>query len=455
MQTDDDGVPDLQPPLGVRGYARNLVRAVQDDAPLAALLAAMLVLGIVLRVYNLGSPAWLKWDEHHYVNTARSYLANQDVPNDHPPLGKLIVAASMKAFGDRPVAWRLPALLAGFLNIWLIGVLARRVFGSRRAAWIAAAFVAADGFFIAYSRAALPDGIIVALSVGGMLSVIGGQRVWHAAIAGLCVGCATALKLNGLVFVAATATVCLASRPLRRWTPVLLASAALAFYLVGAIGLINVGRSGTIMAVIKENREMLQHHLSFTVVNPQSSHWYTWFLPLRPIFLRRDEDGEGMIRALLTLGNPILWWVGSVAVIVGMIVVVRTGPRRLWQQIASHCPETPPAPSSLPPASPFRSLFHLEHRAALVFWLLAGWAGPIVFWIPSLRDSYIYHYMPPYAFALALLAGFMDRLYQHRPVTILIAIAIIAEVSVFYAPLWGELPISEAALNGRLLPIWR
>ena len=418
------------------------------DAPLAVVLLAMIGLGLFLRAYHLGVPAALKWDEHHYVETARSYLHHQYAWNDHPPLSKLIIAAFMWALGDGPVVWRLPSLLFGLIDIALVAALAGRLFASRRAAFIAAAFVAADGFFIAYSRTALLDGMIVGFALAAMLCVLSGRTVWHALAAGVCVGCATSFKLNGLVFVAAATAACLCSRPLRRWTPVLLLSAALVFYAQCAIALINVGRSGSIMSVIHENRAMVQHHLSYTVVHPYSSHWYTWFAPLKPIFLRRDVGADGSVHALLALGNPILWWAATAAIIAAAVVVIRTGPRRLWQQLTDGAGSVPAPAVAADGAAP-------DNQAGLFFWVLAAWAGPIVFWIPSLRDSFIYHYMPSYAFALPLLAGFVDRLYSRWRIPTLIAIVLIAEVTIIYAPLWGELSISEAAMRARLFPGWR
>jgi dolichyl-phosphate-mannose-protein mannosyltransferase len=431
-------------PTGPRERA---LAAVREHAPLAVLLAAMMVLGIALRAYHLDVPSTLKWDEHHYVETARSYLHHQYAWNDHPPLSKLIIAGFMAVLGDGPLAWRLPSCLFGLIDIGLVGLLACRVFGSCRAAWIAAALVAADGFFIAYSRTALLDGMTIGFALAGMLLVLNGRRAWHAALAGVCVGCAVSFKLNGLVFVAAATAACVASRPLRRWTPLLLLLAALVFYGQCAIALINVGRSGSLASVIHENQEMVRHHLSYTVVHPYSSKWYTWFLPLRPIFLRRDVGEDGAIHALLTLGNPLLWWGGTLAVLVTAVLVFRGGLRRLWQQVFNAEPPARPAPGAPAPRP--------EERVAPMFWVLAAWAGPIVFWLPSLRDSYVYHYLPSYAFALPLLGGWLDWLYRRNRLLTLIALALVLEVSVLYAPLWGELSISEAALRARLFPGWR
>jgi dolichyl-phosphate-mannose--protein O-mannosyl transferase len=309
-------------------------------------------------------------------------------------------------------------------------------FNSARAAFIAAAFVAVDGFFVAYSRAALLDGMIVAAGLATVALLLRGRTAWHVLGAGIAAGCAISLKLSGLAFLATAVAMCVATRRLRRYTLLAPVAALLVFYGQCALGLHLTGRSGSVAAVIAENREMIRHHLSYTVVHPLSSRWYTWFLPLRPIYLRRDVDVDGSIRALLTLGNPLLWWGATAAVLAALVILARGAQRRSWRGA-----EDLSAPRA--------------HLTAM-FWLVAAWVAPVAFWIPSLRDSYVYHYLPAYAFALVLLAGFVDRTYARSRLLGLTSLALVAQVAVFFSPLWGEWPIALEALNARLFfPFWR
>lgn len=418
-----------------------------------------MLLGLYLRVRAFDVPHELRWDEYHYVDTARGYLSYQYSDNDHPPLGKLIIAVFMHFIGDTPVGWRLASLLCGFANVGLVAWITWTTFRSRRAAWLAAAFVAADGFFIAYSRAGLLDGMIVACAAAGMGMILVARRWWQVALAGFFVGCAGSIKLNGVPFVIAAGTLCLLSRRLRAYTPLLLLVAATVFYAQSALPLAFSGRPYGILAVIAENHKLIHQHLSYTVVHPLSSHWYTWFLPLRPIFLRRDVDPvNGSIEALMALGNPLLWWASTLAVVAGVAVLARAGWRAVWAQLrAAGGPAADGAPA--PEATGETELDHVlavRPRAGQIFGVLLAWAGPLAFWVPSLRDAYIYHYLPSYTFALVLLAGFVDRFYERRQLAVFIAVVLVAEVSIFYAPLWGELPISKEALDVRLFfPFWR
>ena len=426
--------------------------------PLLCLFVAMFALGAFLRLINMDGPQTLKWDEHHYVVTARRYLHHEYLYNDHPPLSKLVIMAFMRVFGDGPVAWRLPSLLTGFLNIGLVAAITHRAFGSVRAAWFAAAFTAIDGFFIVYSRTALLDGIMVSLALTAMLAVLSGRTIKSVIFAGVLVGAVTSYKLNGLVFVVSCAGVCILSPRLRRYTPLLLLSAAGVYYAQWVYMLVNVGRSGSFASVIDENLAMVKSNLSYTVVHPYSSKWYTWFIPTNPIFLRRDVDIDGSVRALLTLGNPLLWWAAIFAVIEVTSALLKPGIKRLWSVLISDTP-SPATHDGLSqtaadtPSSAPALLSEVQLRGA--FWLVACYLGPILFWVPSLRDAYIYHYMPSYAFALPLLGWIAHRSYRSRRLATLLALMSVFLVSVMYAPLWAELPLSASALAQRLPAVWR
>lgn len=420
----------------------------RPDAPLVFVLVAMIVFGVWLRVQNLGEFGQFKWDEHHFVENARNYLAARPDWNDHPPLSKLLIAGAMAVVGDSAVGWRLASLLFGLLDIFLVAWGTLVAFGSRRAALIAAGFVAADGFFIAYSRTALYDGIIIAFGMSAMIMALRGRTIWHAVLAGLFAGLATSLKLSGMAMIPPVVAACFASRSLRRWTPLVIAEVPLVYYLQYAVGLAITGRPASPGDVIAATRDMVQHHLSFTEVHPFSSHWYTWFLPARAFFLRWDIGPDGSLRALFMLGNPLLWWASSVAVLAAVVIVLRAGPRRVWARIWNH---TTPAelPADETGSAP------LLPRAGLLFWLLLAWLVPLAFWVPSLRDSFLYHYMPSYAFALMLVAGFANRLYQRWRLPVLGAVLVVFLVSLFFAPLWGELPLSPAAADARIFRSWR
>src|SRR5262249_40909873 len=79
---------------------------------LRALLLGVLSLAVFLP--RLSVTRVYIYDEQCYVSSARAFLSGTgDTNPEHPPLGKLLIALSMKAFGDNPFGWRSASVLAG------------------------------------------------------------------------------------------------------------------------------------------------------------------------------------------------------------------------------------------------------------------------------------------------------------------------------------------------------
>ena len=69
------------------------------------ILLLILIPNLFLRTYRIDyAEGKAIFDEKaYYLEAARSYLQNRDDPNmEHPPLGKMFIAAGIKVFGDNP-----------------------------------------------------------------------------------------------------------------------------------------------------------------------------------------------------------------------------------------------------------------------------------------------------------------------------------------------------------------
>lgn len=213
------------------------------------------VLAGILRMWNLGHPHALVFDETYYVKDSWSqwnlgYSATwpDDVDDRfaagetglfgsdgsfvvHPPLGKWIIGAGMALFGaDSTAGWRIGVAVVGTLTVLAVYLLARTLTGSVVFASVAGLLMAIDGMAIVMSRVALLDGLLtfflvlafwfVALDraqqdrraaarrlldedadppAWGRLSV---DRPWVLA-AGAALGAASAVKWSGLYVLAA------------------------------------------------------------------------------------------------------------------------------------------------------------------------------------------------------------------------------------------------------------
>jgi dolichyl-phosphate-mannose--protein O-mannosyl transferase len=432
-----------------RNPVSKLFRALLRPRPLGVLIAAMLVLGVWLRVHAFGYPEVFMFDEHHFVENARNYLNNKADWNDHPPLGKLIIAQSIELLGDSSVGWRIPSLIFGFLTIACGGLASSRLFRSAGAGWLAAAFLSVDGFLIAYSRAALLDGFLAAgLAITLLISTFA-VNAWAAMAAGALLGFSASIKFSGIAVALPIVTAALFAKVPRRKLVTMGAlfcvTAALCYLAQYSRGLTLALKSATPVDVVQDTQRLIEHHAGLTdMKNPWTSGWITWAIPTRPAMLSYARN-LGEVRVLSGLGNLALWWPGVLVTIASIVTILARG----VVSIASPIDET-----SASESSSVDTFVQAEGRAVLV--LLAGCLGFIAPWVMSHRDSYIYHFLPAYVAIIMLLSGYVDWFRKRKPIDAMIFIGVVLVVAAFYAPIWSSMVTSEAAVNARLFwGAWR
>lgn len=437
---------------------RGAARFGLELSPLLVLCAAMCALGVGLRIHALSFPSDFLFDEHHFVENARNYLAGKPDLNDHPPLGKLFIALSISALGDSSLAWRLPSLLFGLTSIVVAGVTARRLFESQRAAFVAAAFVAADGFLITYSRAALLDGYLALCSLLAVLVATTRPSPRYVLLGGLLAGSAVSIKFSGLAVFVPLAIGIATAKGLkgRRETSFLglLGVAVVAYLALYCVGLNLARQPFSPVDAVNETRRLYTHHAALTEMkNALVSGWVSWALPTKPIMMGYVER-LGTVRAMTSLGNLALWWPG---VALALVLCWRVLYRGLRATLRDKKPEPAAAAANAGPLASvagldFSGFLEAHGRSALI--LLGGAIGFVAPWAISHRDSYIYHFLPSYVLLVMLLAGFVAR--EARTTLVISFLSLVLVVLAFYAPIWSMFETSSRAVNLRLfLPVWR
>lgn len=411
-----------------------LGRAISRDGPLAVACVGLVVLGVFLRMNDLGFPRELTWDEHHFVLNARNYLQHVHDWNDHPPLGKLLIVCGMFLYGDTSVGWRLAPMVFGLASIVAAYRIATLVYRDRRAGWIAAAFVAGDGFLIAYSRTALLDGMLTFLCLAAALAALGARSWRGMALAGALVGCAANVKLSGAFLLLPIGVLCLFLRQKVR-AVLALAVAPVVYTVFFTYGLYLSHEPHGVGDALRATDGIVAHHAALTsFAHPLTSHWYTWFLPTRPVPLRYDVVHAGVVRAMTSLGNPLLWWTCDIALLGGLALSARAALRFARKKS-------------------LRVFVGRLTRANML--LLAFGVTLLLPWVVGNRDSYIYHYLPTYAFIIIIVGGDVSFFYRRHRLRALAFVLAVALVSVYYAPVWGQLPISASGYRARLfLKMW-
>lgn len=427
-----------------------LGRASSDTVQLGVACALLVTLGVLLRILGYAEPPTFTFDEHHFVENARNYLHGKNDWNDHPPLGKLLIAGGITLLGDTPFGWRIVSLSLGIGTIAAIGALSGRVYGTRQAFWIAGGLAAADGFLISYSKTSLLDGQLTFFSVAAVLASVGTRR-WAGLFAAGCLsGLACGIKMSG---VASVATACIAAIVYgRRWVvPTVIGGALLTYTTQWLIGLHLSGLSISPASVVEETLRLYRHHVVLTdMANPSTSSWPTWFLPGHPLLLARTGSADS-VRILSTMGNPLTWWLVSLTVGGCLSLTLWFGLRRTLQAEDAAPTERRGVRQ---PFTIIASFWQSHGRSTLV--PLCGWVMFLAPWVLTRRDSYIYHYLPSYAFGVIVLAGSFDFTRVRRPRLVLGALCAVLLISSFYAPVWSRRPLTEQGVKARLfIQGWR
>lgn len=220
--------------------ARRLYPPMPSDTG-RAWIGTLLIVAIaaVLRLWKLGSPQRLVFDEAYYVPEGEQMLRYGFEENRayyfivHPPFGKWNIALGEWLFGYTPVGWRFSSVLAGLIAIVLLSFVVRRLTRSTFLGLAAALMLAADGFSFALSRIGILDIFLQVWVLAGFVCLVldrdrfrrqlaeayaaggpmgrWGPRVgfrWWRLAAGVCFGLALSVKWSGGYFLALFAVLC-------------------------------------------------------------------------------------------------------------------------------------------------------------------------------------------------------------------------------------------------------
>ena len=287
-------------------------------------LAFVLLLGGLVRFINLSSPAELVFDEVYYVNGAQDYLKN-GVETDgakpefivHPPVGKWAIAAGIKIFGDNSFGWRFSAALVGTLSIFLIFLVARRLFDSYFLALLAAALTAIDGLHIVMSRTALLDIFLMFFILLGFLLVLYERNI----LAALAFGLALGTKWSALYFIAAILIYLIVNRKRVPYSyliiiPITYIASWFGWFLSDK-GWSRNFSSNPIISWLHYHREMLNFHTGLTTEHSYQANPWNWLILGRPTsFFYSTPKSCGQSNCsqeILAMGTPLIWWSGVFA----------------------------------------------------------------------------------------------------------------------------------------------
>jgi dolichyl-phosphate-mannose-protein mannosyltransferase len=409
----------------------------------------------------------------------------------HPPLGKWLIAAGEQVFGYNSFGWRFPSAVAGAVAVVVLTRLARRLTGSTLLGLLAGLLLALDTFSFTLSRVGLLDGFLQVLVLSAVACLVVdrarvserihaatepgangfrlGPRGWRIA-AGVLFGCACAVKWSGVWFLAFFAVASLVwdraawreagvPRPTRvaarrglpgaLWAlgvvPVL---AYLASFTGWFLGETAQGKAwaqqnpdtaypfipDALRSLWHEHAQWLTFHSNLSTPHPWESQPWSWLVAGRPILLWNpqgltDAAGDQVVRYILMLGAPTLWFAFAPAAL-----------WLLWRIVARR-----------------------NAAAAVVgMGIAAGWLT----WFVNLERTMFIFYMAPVVpfFVLAVTLVLQDVLGPARAdvlrrqiglAAVCLYVALVAATFVFFYPVLTGQPLSHADWLTRMwFPSW-
>ena len=285
-------------------------------------------LAFLLRIFHLSTPKGLVFDEIYYVDGARDYLkygveVAKGAPEFvvHPPVGKWLIAAGIKLFGNNEFGWRIAVAIAGTLTVYLTAKIAKRIFHENHWATLAALLMALDGLNLVMSRTALLDiflTLFVLLAVNAWLM---GKYLPFSIYLGLAMGS----KWSALYFVIAFLVLeLIINKNLIRVIKIGITSGIIYIltwfgWFASTLGWDRDAKSNPLYSLFYYHKEMLGFHTGLTEKHSYQANPWNWIVMGRPTsFFYESPKGCGeksCAQEVLAIGTPILWWIGAIALI--------------------------------------------------------------------------------------------------------------------------------------------
>ena len=432
----------------------------------------LLLIGSILRFYNLGQIPWPVFDEVFYPVFAFNYLEDKNFFSVHPPLGSYLLSLGIYlyhllpwteaiSFGINdikdinPFAFRWVSALSGVMLIYVGYKLALEIFNQRGFALLVALFLTLDGSLLVDSRFGL---INIFFSLFGLMAMlffikgIKGNSLSYFALAGFLLGAAVSVKWNGLGFWLSGLLLTLQFFILHKYiTHHRDMKEVITIFHLKALGLVFLFPFAVYLAfwlpdllhnnsnLIDQHSQMISYHFENTdqKSHPYSSPWYTWPMMIRPIayfFESGAQSGSIIIdvelfKAIHLFPNPALNFFSLIAVVILSLK---------WIGYLSE------------------SLGNRKIRDELYLssFILFGFYANFLPWALASRSTFIYHYQPAAIFSFFALAYFIYRLMQRNTFETRLlysfALVLILLSSIYWLPIQLGLEISDESFYSKM-----
>lgn len=307
--------------------------------------AAIFLCLLPFYLFRLAQPPIQVWDEAYHVPAAQSYLKGDPSAYrnpGNPPLGKEIIALSIRLGVDEPFAQRLPsALLAAALGA-LLFLAAASLSGWWESGLIAALLWLSSPLAYLHGRLAMLDMPTAFFYTAGLIAFLPllknperPRRGYWIVLACFLAALGTTVK----VIVAALFPLFLigllairAQFPLKKSLSLLaLASGvALAAVWMAVYGVIGIWPTEIPHQISRMIQMQSTTHKDYAGL----STWQDWFLGRGSLWFHSEKDGQGRRYAALCTNNPLLWIPGTLAALGTLWKGLRGSPVAIYLGLA-------------------------------------------------------------------------------------------------------------------------
>lgn len=347
------------------------------------ILVLILLLTAFLRLYRLDFPNKYVFDEVYHAYTAKEYLkGNKDAWSPwgksapgvafewlHPPIEKEIMTVSMFLLHTTDAwAYRLPGALLGILAVFLVYKLGNLLFKNEIIGLLSALLFSIDGLVFVQSRTGMNDVYLVAFILISVFFFFQKRYI----LAALFMGIACATKWPGIFLALMYFPILLYYREFKKLIYFILIPPAV--YLLSYAPYFLIGYNWS--DFIELHKQIWWYQTNLKATHAYSSPWWSWLLNLYPIWYFVDYQ-KGNIANIFASGNPLLFWTGSIAIIL-----------TVWETI--------------------------KKRSTSLIIILLGFFAFLLPWAISPRIMFLYHFSPSVPF-LSLALGYQINLLLHDP----------------------------------------
>jgi predicted membrane-bound dolichyl-phosphate-mannose-protein mannosyltransferase len=399
------------------GFFNKGRKFVPDDLPKLTVskTASVIIISLILlfslttRIYKIGEPPKDYFDEIYHAFTARLVLHNDPKAWEwwnphpegfayewtHPPFSKLIMAGGMLVFGENATGWRIPQALFGTLSVFLVYLLAKKIFKDEWISLLAAGIFSLDGLSLVLSRMGMNDIYVLTFMLLSIYFFMKGKDFFAAISLGLTI----ASKWSGIWTVPILFLLWLRRKnKFQVSTFLCFIILPIAIYLATYTQMFTTGHDlGTWWGMQKQ---MWWYHTGLNATHPYTSSWWSWPLMERPVYLYTSDEVNGFVSRIYAIGNPLVFWFGLISIFLSLIY----------------------------------SYFEKNKKLALIVFSYLIFFVP---WAASPRIMFLYHYLPSIPFMCMGIAYFLRR----NTKLIIPTLALIVVSFAYFYPHWAGLSI--------------